>query len=156
MLGLRPATISHHLGYLAHAGLVSGRVDGYYNVYELNVAVLHEMAQRLLTPGQLPLAAAGVDLEAYDRQVLENFALPDGRLKQLPMQRKKFEVILRHVVRVFRPGEKYTEKEVNELLGRFHPDTAALRRGLVDARMIVRDAAGRLYWLPEGANGHDA
>ena len=41
-------------------------------------------------------------------------------------------VVLDHLVRVFEPGVRYPEREVNALLAVWHPDTAALRRYLVD------------------------
>ena len=151
MLGLRPSTVSHHLSYLAHAGLVSARADSYYNVYSLEAETFEKLAKSLLARETLPAVAANVDIDAYDRKVIRDYSLPDGRLKALPAQRKKFEVILRHVVRVFEPGMHYTEKQVNELLGRFHPDTATLRRELVGYHLLQREGGGGDYWLPEGA-----
>jgi predicted transcriptional regulator len=152
MLSLRPSTISHHLSYLVHAGLVSARADSYYNVYSLEVATLEKMARSLSKRETLPAMAADVDVDAYDRKVIRDYSLPDGRLKALPGQRKKFEVILRYVVKVFEPGVRYSEKQVNEMLSRFHPDTATLRRELVGYRLLQREGGGGEYWLPEGAS----
>jgi predicted transcriptional regulator len=149
MLGLRPSTISNHLSQLAHAGLVSARAESYYNVYSLDIGALEAMAKRLLARDTLPGVAAGVDVDAYDRNVIENFTYPDGRLKAFPAQRKKFEAILRYVLRVFEPGVHYGEKQVNQMLGRFHEDTATLRRELVDYGMLKREGGGREYWRPE-------
>ena len=149
LLNVRPSTVSHHLQYLAHAGLVSARADSYYNVYSLDVGALEKVAKSLSQRETLPSMAAGVDMDAYDRKVIRDYSQPDGRLKALPGQRKKFEVILRHVVKVFEPGERYSEKQVNELLGRFHPDTATLRRELVGYRLLQREGGGGEYWLPE-------
>jgi hypothetical protein len=53
-------------------------------------------------------------------------------------------VILRYLLKVFEPGQRYPEKQVNELLRRFHPDTAALRRYLVDEKMLERKDG--VYW----------
>jgi hypothetical protein len=39
---------------------------------------------------------------------------------------------------------RYSEKQVNELLARYHHDTAALRRGLVDYRLMTRETG--VYW----------
>jgi hypothetical protein len=87
---------------------------------------------------------ADVYADAYDRKVLRDFSGPDGRLRQLPLQRKKFEAILRHVVKPFECGVRYSEKRVNEILSQYHEDTAALRRGLVDAGLKSRDHG--VYW----------
>ncbi len=147
MLELRPPTVSHHLSRLSEVGLVSAKAESYYNVYRLETNYLEQMAQRLLAEETLPAVAEGIDLDAYDRRVVDNYALPDGRLKQIPTKRKKFEAILRYVVRAFEPGERYTEKEVNEILGQYNEDTAILRRGLVDYQMMDREPDGTAYWL---------
>ena len=149
MLHLRPSTVSHHLQYLNHVGLVSAKAEGYYSVYRLEPGILEKMAQRMLERETLPSIAAGVDLDAYDRKVIANFADANGRIKTLPAQRKKLEVILRYVLRAFKPGMRYTEKQVNEILARYHPDTATLRRELVDYKMLRRESGGAEYWLPE-------
>ncbi len=148
MLNLRPSTVSHHLGYLSHVGLVSAQAQGYYNLYRLESGVLEGMAQRFLRQETLASAAANIDLDAYDRKVVANFTDATGRVKALPAQRKKLEAILRYVVKAFEPGRRYTEKQVNELLSRYHPDTATLRRELVDYKMLLRQGGGGEYWLP--------
>jgi hypothetical protein len=88
----------------------------------------------------------GVDMDAYDRKVLDNYLLPDGRVKAFPAQMKKFEVILRYVLKSFEPGVRYSEKEVNQLLSKFNEDTARLRRGLVEFGMMKREGGGGDYW----------
>ena len=150
ILDLRPATVSHHLSQLSQVGLVSGRAESYYNVYHLQEDVLKNMAQRLLSTDELKSAAAAeLDLEAYDRKVIANFTYPDGRLKTFPAQRKKFEAVLRYVLQAFEPGVRYSERQVNELLGRFHEDTATLRRELVGYGWLQREGGGGQYWRPE-------
>ena len=72
----------------------------------------------------------------------------DGRLTTIPAQRTKRRVVLEHVVRVFDVGVRYPEREVNALLGVWHPDTAALRRYLVDEGLLTREAG--LYWRSGG------
>ena len=139
--------MSHHLTVLAHAGLVSARAEGYYSIYSLEPGVLEETARKLLSMEEFQLdATAEVDFQAYDRKVLANFTNPDGRIKTFPAQRKKFEVILRYVLRVFEPGVRYSEKQVNEMLGRYHEDTATLRRELVGAGLVKRQGGGGSYW----------
>ena len=150
MLNLRPSTISNHLSQLAHAGLVNARAESYYNIYSLDTGALEKMAKRLLARDTLPSVAAEIDTDAYDRKVIENFTDPDGRIKAFPAQRKKFEAILRYVLRVFEPGVRYSEKQVNEMLARFHEDTATLRRELVTYHWLERQGGGGEYWRAEG------
>jgi predicted transcriptional regulator len=149
LLDLRPSTVSHHLSRLSDVGLVSARAESYYNLYQLETRALETMAQRLLARETLPEMAADIDLDAYDRQVVKNFSLPDGRLRSIPAQRKKLKAILRYVVRDFEPGRQYTEKQVNEILGQYHEDTAGLRRDLIDYQMMAREVGGSAYWLTE-------
>ncbi len=146
MLDLRPSTVSHHLSRLAKAGLVSARAEGYYNLYRLEKSKLESMARQLLSRETLPAIAADVDMEAYDRKVLTDFSNPDGTLKTIPAQRKKLAVILRHVAKSFEPEVRYPEKEVNQILARYHEDTATLRRELVGAGLMERDRGE--YWRP--------
>lgn len=80
-------------------------------------------------------------------RVLHTF-LRGGRLTQIPLQRQKRLVVLDHVCRVFDIGERYTEREVNAFLRAFHPDTAALRRYLVDEGFLSRDH--NVYWRTGG------
>ena len=72
----------------------------------------------------------------------------DGRLTSIPAQRSKRLVVLDHLVRVFEPGVRYPEREVNALLGVWHPDVAALRRYLVDEGLLTREAG--IYWRTGG------
>jgi DNA-binding HxlR family transcriptional regulator len=144
LLDLRPPTVSHHLKLLTEAGLVSARAESYYNVYQLEPSVLEKVASSLLAQDRLPSMAAEVDLDAYDRMVLRNTLQPDGRLKGIPAQRKKREVILRHILKAFEPGRHYTEKEVNDILARFFADTATLRRELIGYKMMKRSEGE--YW----------
>jgi predicted transcriptional regulator len=144
MLELRPSTVSHHLSRLAKAGLVSARAEGYYNLYRLEISKLETMARQLLSRESLPAFAADVDLEAYDRKVLTDFSNPDGSLKIIPAQRKKLMVILRYIVKSFEAEVRYPEQEVNQILARFHEDTATLRRELVGAGLLERERGE--YW----------
>ena len=149
LLDLKPSTISHHLSKLAEAGLVTARAEGYYSVYQLDQAALRATTRDLFSAEQITAATENVDLDAYDRKVLNDFSLPDGRLKEIPAQRKKLEIVLRHVVKAFEPGMKYSEKQVNEILSRFHEDTATLRRELVGCSLMERESGGGNYWRSE-------
>jgi hypothetical protein len=72
----------------------------------------------------------------------------DGRLVSIPAQYTKRRVVLEHLARVFEPGVRYPEREVNALLAVWHPDVAALRRYLVDEGLLTREAG--VYWRSGG------
>lgn len=146
MLDLHPSTVSHHLARLTKAGLVSARAEGYYSVYRLEEKSLEDMARRLLSQETLPAVAADVDMDAYDRKVLNTYMTPEGRLRAMPSQQKKMDVILRHVAQKFAPDRRYSEKQVNEILSEVSDDTAMLRRYLVEFRLMDREGGGGAYW----------
>jgi GNAT superfamily N-acetyltransferase len=150
MLNLRPSTVSHHLSKLSRVGLVSSRSESYYNTYRLETSVLESISRRLLARETMPAVTADVDMDAYDRKVLNTFCDSGGRILQFPAQRKKFEVLLRHVVKAFKPRIRYEEKQVNEMLSFYSDDTATLRRSLVAHGMMEREGGGGKYWLHEG------
>ena len=79
-----------------------------------------------------------------DERVLQSFVDTAGRLTSIPVQRKKRLAVLRWLVEDFQPGRRYPESEVNRILGRRHPDFAALRRYLVDEELMQRQRA--VYW----------
>ena len=58
-------------------------------------------------------------------------------------------VLLKYLTRAFEPGQRYTEKQVNEILLRYNEDTALLRRDLVDYKFMEREGGGKSYWLVE-------
>ena len=147
LLELRPSTVSHHLARLSEAGLVSARAESYYNVYSLEAGTLEAMAQRLLAEDTLPALAEGVDMQSYERKVIDDYTLPGGRLKTIPAQRKKLEVVLQHIVQDFEPGTHYSEAQINAILSAYHDDTATLRREMVGYRLLERNAGE--YWRPE-------
>jgi hypothetical protein len=53
------------------------------------------------------------------------------------------------LARLFEPGRRYTEKEVNELISQHYDDFATLRRYLVDHDLVRRERS--IYWLAEPA-----
>lgn len=61
--------------------------------------------------------------------------------------------MLDEVAQLFDLGRHYTEREVNATLRRLHDDTAALRRYLVDERLMDRDAGK--YWRCGGTHDPD-
>ncbi len=149
LLGLGESTVSHHLAKLAEAGLVSARAEGHYSVYSLRPDALSHMARRLLRTERLTELAGGIDRSGFDRKVLASFTGPDGRFTAFPAQEKKYLVLLRHVLREFEPGVRYSERKVNEILLRYSDDTARLRRSLVELGLMDREGGGRDYWRKE-------
>jgi predicted transcriptional regulator len=146
LLKLKPPTISHHLAKLVAAGLVNSRPVSYYNVYQLDQAALQAKTRTMFSQQELSNVASEVDAGAYDNKVIKDYSRRDGSLKTLPSQRKKLEAILRYVVKAFELEKRYSEKQVNEILSRYHADTATLRRELVGFGLMQREGGGGEYW----------
>lgn len=151
LLELSESTVSHHLSYLVHAGLVTAEAQGYYNVYTLRMDKINTIARQLMSRDELPKLAAEVNMDAFDEKIVANFTTADGRIKSFPAQPKKMEIIVRYVAKRMAqdldPNARYTEKQINEYLAKLNPDTSYLRRSLVDYGHLGRDSAGREYWI---------
>jgi hypothetical protein len=67
--------------------------------------------------------------------------LRDGRLVSIPAKPHKRDLLLHLILdRCFPEDRDYVEKEVNMRLALLHPDVAALRRYLIDGRLMTREA----------------
>ena len=147
ILNLKPALVLHHLSTLSEVGLVRTCIESGCRMYELRTDALHAMSKRLLAEEALPNAVVELTEDAFDRKVMMDFLGRDGRLKAIPAQQRKYNVVLRRLLAEFQVGERYSEKQVNAILKRFHDDTATLRRGLVDLGWLKRQAG--IYWRGE-------
>lgn len=72
----------------------------------------------------------------------------DGRIVAIPAKHGKRLLLLDWLAQDFEPGTRYTEQMVNLIIGKRHPDTAALRRYLVDEGFMSREAG--VYWRSGG------
>src|SRR5258706_11218451 len=78
----------------------------------------------------------------------------DGRLVSIPAKPKKRDLLLPWILeQCFVEDRDYEEKEVNQRLALLHRDVAALRRYLVDARLLTREAGIYRRAAPPGASG---
>jgi len=143
ILGVSAPTVSHHLKRLSAAGLVSASAEQYYHVYSLKQDVLRDMATQIHDGAIIAEAADSKDGDAYDHKVIGDFFV-DGRLKIIPSQRKKRDVILRYLVARFDMDRRYPEKEINETLAQFHEDVATLRREFIACQLMARENG--IYW----------
>ena len=146
LVGLKPSTVSHHLSRLVEADLVTSHAESYYTVYQLDKKILEEKSRSMFSQNELSAVAAEVDADAYDNKIVRDYSRRDGSLKTLPSQRKKLEAVLRHVVKAFEPGKRYSEKQVDAILKDYHEDTATLRRELVGFKLMEREGGGGEYW----------
>ncbi|MEO8355724.1 MAG: DUF2087 domain-containing protein [Chloroflexota bacterium] len=140
-LHLPTRDVVNHLAFLAHVGLVN-ETNG---AYDLNEEAIESFAR-----GQFEGKRASFEAKEQQpedvRKVLKGFLNADGTLKQIPAPGNKRLIVLNFIVDAFAFDTNYTEKEVNSILRRFHVDTAALRRYLVDHGLMARESDGTKYW----------
>ena len=145
-LGLTAATVSFHLKKLAQAGAVSSYKSQYYTMYTLNRDLFDTTILDIVQEESEEADLQAQRDEAYRRYVLDSF-FQDGRLKTIPVQRKKKRIVLQALAQQFEPQRIYPEGEVNAILARYHDDVCTLRRDLVGEGLLERDAQG--YWRVE-------
>jgi DNA-binding MarR family transcriptional regulator len=136
ILNLKPATVSHHLSQLTAVGLLSTEKDQYYQMYSLVTLALQRSLADLVTMSE-PGIATAVTPDAYRDKVLHTF-FRHGRLRQIPTQQKKRQVIMEKLVDEFEIYKEYTEQEVNRVLIEFHDDVAVLRSELIACKLMTR------------------
>lgn len=130
--------VFNHLAFLVHVGIIH-ETDGFYDLDEKTI--------QSFARGQLEVKRPTYQDQPEDaRKVLKGFLNADGTLKQIPAPGNKRLIILNFIVDAFAFDTDYTEKEVNTILRRFHVDTAALRRYLVDEGLMARESDGTRYW----------
>ena len=126
--------------------MVSAKTQSYYNIYQLDEKALQSKSRNLFSQQNLAASVVDVDADAYDNKVINDYVRKDGSLKTIPAQRKKLEAILRYVAKSFEINKRYSEKKVNEILSKYHEDTASLRRELVGSGLMKREGGGGEYW----------
>ncbi len=140
---LDPKTVRKALDRLVRGGLVETTAEGRPRVA---VERFKDAAQSAAAARPQPRPE---DLGATADQagVLRNY-LVDGKFSHIPSQRTKRLVVLDFLAGQFEPGRIYPEEQVNYMLGRFHPDYAALRRYLVEEQLVERRDG--FYWRTGG------
>lgn len=137
-LSLKPPTITHHMAKLREVGLINERRDKNTIYFSINTKALETSASAILELGKEENAME-MSVTAEEREaIINNFFSADGKLKNMPAQRKKRLVVLSHIIKNFELGKKYPEREVNEIMMCYHPDYATLRRELIIHQFMYR------------------
>jgi len=136
------------VGDLRSVGLVTADDAGVYSLDDEAI----RLAARQSADIEIPMdPVMGYGMTDDERAVLGRYF--SGRiLDEIPTQRAKRLIVLQRLSLEFDVGRRYTEFEVNALLGAFNADWSALRRGLVDEGLLDREpaAGGNLYWRSGG------
>ncbi len=140
-LGVTPPTVSHHISKLKESSLIRERRDKntiYYFINEKSLLQYNDALLNVLkrSKGEEEEMAKKNDNE----QILQNFILPNGKLKTIPAQRKKKLIIFEHILEELQLGIKYTEIQINEHIKKFHDDYATIRREFIINHYMNRES----------------
>jgi len=141
--GISVTRAHKHLNRLTATGIV--RVNDDRHTDGLDPETLRWAAEQVgpARDAGLALGAANEDEEAVLRTFFRN-----GRLTEIPAKEAKRRIVLERIALEFEPGERYDERHVNVIVGRFLNDYAALRRYLVDGGFLDREDG--VYWRTGG------
>ena len=145
-LGVTSATVSFHLKKLEAAGLVSCHRTQFYRIYSVNREIFGQTLESLI--GRTPEPD---DDTKYRESVIKAF-FENGKLTQMPSQRKKREIVLRHLLAALDPEKEYGETELDAFLEtRSIPDYYTVRREMISFGLLTRrknpEGGGDLYRL---------
>jgi len=143
-MGQEPASLLRHLAILDRANLLTiSENDGIKN-YRFNSKSIERIARQQFEKPRPDLTT--IDLPEDQKKMVTSYFQSDGSLKMIPTQFKKIQIVLECIIKSFKFNTYYSEKKVNEILKKYNPDTAMLRRYLVDYQYLDRERDGSLYW----------
>lgn len=137
-LDLTPATISFHMKKLESAGVVRSYKDQYYTMFSIQREIFENSMLELIRGASEPEAEQARRDAEYRQKVVDSF-FEYGKLKAIPVQRKKERICLEEMAKVFELGRVYQEQEINELLLQFHEDYCTIRRDMISEGIMKRE-----------------
>ena len=142
-LGVSAPTITHHMAKLRYVALVKETRDKNTIYFELDPYFFEQNSKALYTALFETPSREEADIvdrnQHLQRSVLNNFFASDGTLKQIPAQRKRKLIVFEHLLAGLKPGEKYTEEQINQHILRFHEDYCTIRREFIINHFMYRE-----------------
>lgn len=130
--------INIKLKKLMDAGAVSSRREQYYTMYSINKEVFQCRILDILGEKSSDAQRQQEREARYRQRVLDSF-FEYGRLKSIPAQRKKERICLEEIAKELELGRPYPERELNQVLLRFHQDYCTLRRDMISEGILCRE-----------------
>ncbi|MBR0451893.1 MAG: metalloregulator ArsR/SmtB family transcription factor [Oscillospiraceae bacterium] len=137
-LDLTPSTVSFHMKKLEEAGLVVSRKEQYYTVYSLNRDVLERSLFEMASSEPEQIDEQQKREEEYRKKVIDSF-FEYGKLRSIPVQRKKKQICYEVIAEHFVPGKVYSEKELDDIIAPIHEDYCTIRRDMISEGILRRD-----------------
>lgn len=136
-LDLTPSTVSFHMKKLEEAGLVVSHKEQYYTVYSLNRELLNASLYDVAASEPEQMDEQEKREDAYRKKVIKAF-FQRGKLRSIPVQRKKKVICYELIAERFVPGKVYKEKELNEIIIPIHEDYCTIRRDMISEGILCR------------------
>ena len=133
-LNLHPTTIAFHIRKL----LQENWIELTSSKYCLKKNILTDCMQQEIKDAFHLLKEESANKQ-FVQKVLTSFFTSDGKLKNIPAQRKKRLIVLKEIANSFEIKRVYTEKEVNEILREFYEDVCTLRRVFIMNKLFTRE-----------------
>ena len=133
-LNLHPTTIAFHIRKL----LQENWIELTSSKYCLKKNILTDCMQQEIKDAFHLLKEESANKQ-FVQKVLTSFFTSDGKLKNIPAQRKKRLIVLKEIANSFEIKRVYTEKEVNEILREFYEDVCTLRREFIMNILFTRE-----------------
>jgi len=84
--------------------------------------------------------------EKEKEEIIEKY-FSHNKLSSFPKKEKKKLVILKQIAEGLDKNKKYSEKEINQIIGEIYSDFVTIRRYLIEYGFLDRLADGSEYWL---------
>ena len=139
-LDLTPSTVSFHMKKLEDAGIITSRKEQYYTVYSLNREILENTLFDVAVSEPEQIDQQQKREEEYRRKVIKAF-FEYGKLRSIPVQRKKKLICYEQIASCFEPGRVYEEKEVNQIISPIHEDYCTIRRDMISEGIFKRNGS---------------
>lgn len=145
-VGVAPPTVSHHLKVLGKAGLLAETRQPPYIFYQVDLEALQRAMRAMASPKRVRELATTAAVDDDSRDVLRAF-FEGPKLRSLPAQRRKKEIVLEEMLRRIPRRREYAEPELNRFIEVMFDDFCTVRREWIMGKYMTR-AAGT-YRLAE-------
>ena len=122
------------------------------------VAIAELMAEQASQPALSPKSRPGNPADDETQKILSRY-FPQGvsgPLATFPTREKRRLILLKKIANRFTPERRYSEQEVNAILGAVYEDHVLLRRLLIDYGLLARRPDGSEYWRIAGTPATEA
>jgi hypothetical protein len=137
-LELTPSTVSFHLKKLETCNIVSSKKEQYYTMYYINEEILNSTLRSFFNEQASNTEVWDERQNAYREKIIKSF-FEYGKLKSIPVQRKKRRIILEEILQSFDVGKEYKERDVNIIIADYHDDFCTIRREMISEGLMTRN-----------------